>query len=305
MEALKTTKKILKNFVITLIALIFIFPLIATIADSFLSINEVNETYKYVLNKTNGENNFGNNAQISGNDSDKDKEKKVSIKLIPNQISIEQYYQTLIENYDYIKMFWNSVKISLLISILTFLVAFPQSYAFAKIKFKGSNLIFFIYIIVMMMPFQVTLLPNYLLLRWMNLLNTHKALILPAAFSPFGVFLLTQFMKYVPNDTIDSFKLESNSILRLFYHIIAPAVKPGIIALLVLVFAESWNMVEQPLIFLKDEFLYPLSLALNGSTLSNTLGAPFAGAVLYVIPIITLYFYFEEEIIAGFSNWKF
>lgn len=290
--------KILKNLAITLIATLFIFPLIATIADSFMSINEVNDVYKYALNNKSDDNTVNKPETSTG-------DKKVSIQLIPNQISIEQYYQTLIENYDYIKMFWNSVKISLLISFLTFIVAFPQSYVFAKIKFKGRSLIFFIYVIVMMMPFQVTLLPNYLLLRWMNLLNSHSALILPAAFSPFGVFLLTQFMRYVPSDTVDSYKLESNSIFGLFYYIIIPAVKPGIIALLVLVFAESWNMVEQPLIFLQDEFLYPLSLSLNSTILNKSLGAPFAGAVLYVIPIITLYFYFEEEIIAGFSNWKF
>lgn len=302
MDIMKKARKILKNSIITLIAIIFIFPLIATVADSFMSIGEVNEVYKHVINKKDEDENNGLTSNTGGTSEDK----KVSVRLIPNQISIEQYYQTLIENYDYIKMFWNSVKISLLISVLTFIIAFPQSYVFAKVKFKGRNLIFFIYIIVMMMPFQVTLLPNYLLLRWMNLLNTHSSLILPAAFSPFGVFLLTQFMRYVPNETVDSFKLESNSIFGLFFHIIIPAVKPGIIALLVLVFAESWNMVEQPLIFLQDEFLYPLSLALNSSSvLSNSLGAPFAGAVLYVIPIITLYFYFEEEIIAGFSNWKF
>ncbi|MCL2323352.1 MAG: carbohydrate ABC transporter permease [Oscillospiraceae bacterium] len=300
MAIFKKIKLILKNTLITIIAIVFIFPLIATVADSFMSIDEVNNDYRLVLNKTDD---IGNSLFQS--DSGSNKEERVSIQIIPDKISIEQYYQTLIENFDYIKMFWNSVKISVLISLLTFIIAFPQSYVFAKVKFKGSSLVFFIYIIVMMMPFQVTLLPNYLLLRFMNLLNTHSALILPAAFSPFGVFLLTQFMRYVPNETIESFKLESNSLFRLFSHIIIPAVKPGIIALFVLVFAESWNMVEQPLIFLTDEFLYPLSLALNGTRLSNSLGAPFAGAVLYVIPIITLYFYFEEEIIAGFSNWKF
>ncbi len=300
MKALIFIRNMVKNIFILIIAGMFIFPLIATIADSFMSTNEVKSIYKNVIKKPESI-----DKMLEENQNNEGADDKVSISLIPNQISFEQYYETLIENYDYIKMFWNSVKLSLIISFFTLIVAFPQSYVFAKIKFKGKNLIFFIYIIVMMMPFQVTLLPNYLLLRFMNLLNTHRALIFPAIFSPFGVFLLTQFMRYVPNETIDSFKLESNSIIGLFYHIIAPAVKPGIIALLVLVFAESWNMVEQPLIFLKDDFLYPLSLALNGSTLNNSLGAPFAGAVLYVIPILALYFYFEEEIIAGFSNWKF
>lgn len=293
-------RKYIAIIAITAIAFIYIFPLIATITNSFMSNFEINDRYGKLLNKSNKtQSEMIKDAKKEGSNDN------ISIGFIPRVIDVEQYYETLIEKYDYISMFWNSVKIALIIAIGSLIFAFPQAYIFAKIPFRFSNAIFFTYIIVMLMPFQVTLLPNYILLKGLNLLNTHWALILPAIFSPFGVFLLTQFMRYVPNDVVESYRLESNSVIGLYTKIIAPMAKPGIIALLVLTFAESWNMVEQPLIFLKDEYLYPLSLALNSPNLQSQLQSPFAGAVIYVIPIIVLYFYFEEEIIQGFGNWKF
>lgn len=108
-------------------------------------------------------------------------------------------------------------------------------------------------------------------------------------------------MKFIPDELIESFLLESNSVLALFSKVVIPQVKTGITALTVLTFAENWNMVEQPLIFLEDRFKHPLSLALNSIIQSSTHVA-FAGSVIFMLPIIILYFHFEESIISGLNN---
>jgi len=135
-------------------------------------------------------------------------------------------------------------------------------------------------------------------------LDSHFAIILPGIFAPFGVFLLRQFMKYIADEYIEAVVLESNSVKDILAIAVVPAVKPGIIALIVLTFADNWNMVEQPLVLLQDSLKYPLSIALN-SVVQEAGSIAFAGSVIYMIPIIILYFYFEEHIIAGLTNAKF
>jgi len=201
-------------------------------------------------------------------------------------------------------MFWNSFKLTFIIASVHTVVAVLAAYVFAKVNFKGRDTIFFIYIVVMMMPFQVTLLPVYIQARLLNIYDTWLAIILPGIFAPFGVFLMRQFIKYIPDEFLEAVALKSNSVLDLFRIAVIPAAKPGIIALMVLNFAENWNMVEQPIILLEDQLKYPLSIALN-SIIERSTNIAFAGSVVYMIPIIILYFYFEEYIISGLTSMKF
>lgn len=275
-------KRILLNLTIVVLALLFLMPVFATITNSFMSQKEI--IYRY------------ENLNSSQSNS-------IDFSFIPNKVTISQYYNLLIDKFDYLNMFWNSMEYSISITLLTILFAIPAAYVFAKINFKFKNLIFFIYIIVMMMPFQVTLLPNYIQLKMLNLLNKKIGLILPAIFSPFGVFLLKQFMTYIPDEYIEEVVLESDSIFHILIYAVIPSVKPGIVSLTVLAFAESWNMVEQPLIFLNDSIKQPLSLALS-NIIASTINISFSASVLYLIPIIIIYSYFEENIIEGLSKYK-
>jgi len=176
-----------------------------------------------------------------------------SIRLIPQLISIEQHYILLIEKYEYLNKFWISIKLGVVITFLHTIIATITGYVFAKIEFKFRESLFFIFIIVMMMPFQVNLLPNYILAKKIGILYTDYAIILPAIFAPFGFFFMRQTIKYISDEYIEVVLLESNKVIDILLVTIIPYSKPGIISLIVLTFADTWNMVEQPLVLLKDK----------------------------------------------------
>ena len=270
--------KYLVPAIIIIPSVLFLFPVLASIAGSFMTATEISSR-------------FSGTAEYS-------------ITLVPSRITLNQYYELLIEKFKYLNMFWNSFKLTLIITVLHVIIAIPTAYVFAKISFKGRDVLFFVYIVVMMMPFQVTLLPVYLQARFLKIYDTWLAIILPGIFTPFGVFLMRQFMKFIPDEFLEAAVLESNSIWDLFRVAVLPVSRPGIIALSVLTFAENWNMVEQPLILLEDNLRHPLSIALN-SIVKQSSSVAFAGSVLYMAPVIILYSYFEEQIISGFGKMKF
>ena len=223
---------------------------------------------------------------------------KLSFKLIPDKVDIIQYYTIFIKNPLYLMMFWNSVIITLPIMVGQMIVASLAAFAFSKLRFPFRNTIFFIYIIVMMMPFQVTLVPNYITLDALNLLGTFQAIILPGVFSTFGVFLLKQFMTYLPDAYFEAGKIDGAGYLRIFSRIILPQCKGALASLAILVFIDNWNMVEQPLIFLENEMMHPLSIFL-GSINQQEISIAFACGFLYMIPTILIFLYFENDFIEG------
>lgn len=276
---MKALRKTLKLMIITFILILFLIPIMLTVINSFIGTKELQELYY-------------NNAN------------KVTLSFIPTKITIVQYYTLLIEKFKYLKMFWNSVLISTSITFLHTIVAIISAYVFAKVKFKGRDKLFIVYIIVMMMPYQVLLLPNYIQARFFNIYDTYWSIILPGVFAPFGVFLLRQYMKYIPDELIEAVALDSSSIFQVIFHVVIPYIKPGIIALMVLTFTEAWNMVEQPLVMLENELKYPLSVAFN-SIINEGKDVAFAGSVLFIIPIIILFLFFEEHIVEGLQKTKY
>ena len=161
---------------------------------------------------------------------------------------------------------------------------------------------FYLYIIVMMMPFQVTLLPQYIASREFNIYDTHLALILPGIFAPFAVFLLTQMIKSLPNELIEAARLDTGSTWKILAYILIPAIKPGIICTWVLVFTEHWNAVPEPLVLLETRELYPLAVMLNSITAESLLG--FAATVLFFLAPLLLFLYFETEIMEGLGEYR-
>ena len=197
-----------------------------------------------------------------------------ALRLIPYEATLSGYFNLLFASQTYISTFWNSLLIALAITLSQTLFALVAAFTLAKFRFRGKRLVLYLYVIMMMMPFQVTLLPNYLMARWMNLYNTWWTLLLPGAFTPFSVFLLYQFIrKSLPDEVVEA---------------------------AVLAFADGWNMVEQPMILLRDEWRYPLSLVVSNH--SDSLSVSFAGAVLYVLPMVLVYFAVEDELIQGVSR---
>jgi len=276
-------KKIITYILLIIISAVMIFPVIFMAANSFMDENEVLQTYSVF------------------NDSSEDENREIEFikfRLIPRMATLMQYYHTLLRDPTFLIMFWNSVFITVPILILQIIVSVIGGYAFAKFKFPFRDQIFFMFIIVMLMPYQVTLVPNYIILNKLNLLGSYLAIILPGAFSTFGVFLLRQFMISIPDEYSEAAKVDGAGYIKIFSKVIVPQCKGGIASLAILSFIDNWNMVEQPLIFLKDSYKYPMSIFL--SYINQTqLGIAFACGILYMLPAVLIFLYGEEYLIKG------
>ncbi|WP_036698412.1 carbohydrate ABC transporter permease [Paenibacillus taiwanensis] len=266
------------------IAVILLFPIVITFTNSLMTEREIEINYGMIgfLGET-------TSANVN---------RMVNIKLIPDQVSLEQYGQLLIYTPKYLAMFWNSVFLVVPIIAGQTVIAALAAYAFSKLKFRGRDIWFLIYVLTMLMPFQVTLVPNYIMADQLGILNSSKAILLPAIFSAFGVFMLRQFMLHIPYAYIEAAKIDGAGHMRIFLTIIMPLMKPGIAGLVVLLFVDYWNMVEQPLIFLEDPFKQPLSVFLSKVN-DGERGIAFAASMLYMAPMVLLFLYAESHFIRG------
>lgn len=277
--------KLFQRFGLTLVmgtvAALFLFPIVITFTNSFMTAQEIDINYGPIgqMNEATGKNLFGN------------------LKWLPDQVSMEQYGKVLMGSSNYLTMFWNSVFLVIPIIAGQTLVSAFAAYAFSKLQFRGRDRWFLVYVMTMLMPFQVTLVPNYIMADKLGLLNSPNAIIWPGIFAAFGVFMLRQFMLHIPYAYIEAAKMDGAGHLRIFFTIIVPMVKPGLAALVVLLFVDYWNMVEQPLIFLDDPFRQPLSVYL--SRINDEPGIAFAASVLYMTPMVLLFLYAETYFIKG------
>ncbi len=275
-------KRFAKYLIIICVSGALLFPVIYMLSNSFMSSHEVMQNYSAISEK----------AVEEG------EKPELTFSLIPDEVSFMQYYNVLLRKPRFLFMFWNSVAVTLPIMLGQIIVATMAAYAFAKLKFPFSDRIFFLYIIVMMMPFQVTLVPNYIILDKINLMGTYWAIILPGVFSTFGVFLLRQFMINIPDDYCEAAKIDGAGYWRAFSSILLPQCKGATASLAILVFIDNWNMVEQPLIFLKDETMHPLSIFLSRIN-SQEIGIAFACGILYMVPTLLIFLYGENYLIEG------
>lgn len=273
---MKKTRFMLKYALLVCITLIFLFPVVYMLASSVMPLSEISNT----LNFSEGH--------------------YVELNLIPESFSLDQFYQVFFRRPEYLIKFWNSVIITFPVVAGQVIVASLAAFAFAKLEFSGRNKLFFIYIILLILPLQVTLVPNYIVLDYMNLLNSFLAIILPGTFTAFGICLLRQSIRYVPNESIEAARVDGASYIKIFIKIILPQIKGGLVTLILLTFIDNWNVVEQPLIYFSDKGKYPLSVAL--STISSTdNGIVFACGVMFMMPALLIYFIGEKEFNSPFS----
>ena len=289
-----TKRKRIFNIIIAVFigfsALLFIMPTVLTIANSFMTANEISANYGAMLsNMTTEKKSF-----ISEN---------VNLKFIPDKATLSQYRDVLFKNPEYLFKFWNSIILTVPITIFQLAVAIITSYGFSRYN-KFKNLIFFVYIILMLMPYQVTLVPNYLVADKFGLLNTRWAIILPGIFSPFSVFLLTKVMRRIPISYVEAAKLDGANEWQIMTQIYVPMCKSALMSIGMLVFIDYWNMVEQPMILITDpdavSALHPLSVFLSQIN-SGDIGLAFAVGTVYMIPTILMFLYGEDYLVEGIT----
>ena len=268
-------------------AILFLMPIILTITNSFMSATEISANYGSVFATSES----GGKVYIS---------EKVNLKFIPDMVSFSQYITVLFKSPDYLLKFWNSVVLVGPIVVFQLLVASLASFGFARYSGKLRQIIFFSYIILMLMPYQVTLVPNYLVADWLNILDTYWAIWLPGIFSPFAVYLLTKFMKRIPNSVVEAAQIDGAGEWQIYRRICMPLCKGALCSAAILVFIDYWNMVEQPLILLTDQETHPLSVFLSKIN-KGEIGLAFAVATIYMVPSLLVFLYGEEYLVEGIT----
>ena len=212
------------------------------------------------------------------------------------------FFRLLFYTPEFFTVFWNSMKIVFLILIGQLLIGVPAAWAFASFRFRGKNLLFLLYVCLMLLPFQVTMLPSYLVLSSLHLINTLAAVILPAVFSTFPVFLVYRSFSSIPRELLEAARMDGATEGRIFLEIGVPLGSSGIMSSLVLGFLDYWNMMEQPLAFLQDKTLWPLSLYLPEIEIAYA-GIALAASVITLIPALFVFMlgqdYLEQGIAAS------
>ena len=284
-------KRYFSRGVLTLLAfafaILFLLPTVLTITNSFMTQSEITANYGQIFqNASSGAKSF-----IA---------KTINLKFIPDKVSFSQYFTVLLKSPDYLLKFWNSVILVVPIVLAQLMVASIAAYGFTRWRGRVRDGIFFAYVILMLMPYQVTLVPNYLVSDWLGILNTRWAIILPGAFAPFSVFLLTKFMRRIPKSLIESAKLDGAGEWQIFWNICLPQCRSALYSIAILVFIDYWNMVEQPLILLPNADMQPLSVYLSKIN-AGEIGVAFAVAVIYMIPGLLLFLHGEAYLVEGIA----
>ncbi|MCI8536153.1 MAG: carbohydrate ABC transporter permease [Hungatella sp.] len=223
---------------------------------------------------------------------------KVRITLLPSYLSLDALEELLIRSPGFFVMFWNSCIQVLPMLLGQLLVGMPAAWAFARFEFVGRRWLFGIYVILMVLPFQVTQVSNYLVLDQTGLLNTHFALIMPGIWSTLPVFIMTKSFETVPKVLMEAAYLDGAGEFYTFLHIGVPLGYPGIVTALLLSFVDGWNALEQPITYLKDKTLWPISLYLPDIARDKAAVAFAAALITCLLPIL-VYLNCQEELEQG------
>lgn len=261
---MKWRKSIPIYVILYALGLIMILPVLMMVLNSLMGPQEMKEAYGAVL---------GGNME------------KLSARLLPVYPTLKPYVELLLDSPDFFVMFWNSVKQVLSILLGQTIVGTMAAWAFARYEFRGRKPLFLLYMILMVMPFQVTMVSSYLVLSKLALLDTHLAVIFPAIFSTFPVFIMEKFFRAIPREVFEAARMDGAGEFICFLRIGIPLGSPGIIAALILNFLEYWNGMEAPMTFLRTKSKLPLSLYLPEIT-TEQMSVAFAASVVMLLPAV-------------------
>lgn len=274
-------KKMIRGVFLSAFALFAVSPVIFLLAGTFMGNQEIIECISPV---------FMDGGGYAG------------WRLVPQYPTLGNVVELLLDSPEFFKMFWNSAKITVFILAGQLIFGMPAAWGMARYDFKGKKLIYTFYIVMMMMPFQVTMLSEYLVLDRLHLMDTSAAVILPGIFSTFSVFIMYRFFRGIPESIMDAARIDGAGELQIFVAVGIPLGSSGIISALVLSFLECYSMIEQPMTFLKTKSLWPLSLFLPEVSSSNagfSMCASFAALLPAVFVFLIGQDYLEQGIAAS------
>lgn len=259
--------------------LTMVFPLFVLAADSLMGRQELTEKFGPVLSGAEGMAEFA---------------------LFPMYPTLRAYISLLLDSPEFFTAFWNSVFQTAMVLAGQMLTALPAAWAFAVYRFPGKSVLWYLYMLLMVLPFQVTMVSGYLVLNAAGLMDTHWAVILPGIFGTLPVFILRKTFAAIPGEMLEAARVDGAGDFRLFLYVGIPLGKSGIFSIMILGFLEYWNAVEQPLTFLKTQSLKPLSLYLPQITASEA-SVSFAASVVMLLPALLLFFFGQEYLEQGIA----
>ena len=218
--------------------------------------------------------------------------------ILPSWPTLQPLAELLLDTPQFFSVFWNTCLLAFAQIAGQLVVAAPASWAFAKLRFAGRRFLLLGYIALMVLPFQVLMVPNYLIATRLGIYDTPLSVILPGVFSAFPVFIMTRSFQDVPNELLEAAKLDGATAWQIFWKIGVPLGYAGIFAALVLNFIEGWNAVEQPLLCLKSQSNWPLSMYMNDIVTDN-LGIAMAASLLSLIPAMLVFLYGQTYLELG------
>lgn len=274
---MKKHRKKLLYIPIMLVGLLMLLPLCLMVTNSFLGVREIQEVYGIVLEESGEE---------------------FSFRILPQYFTLRPYVELLLDSLDFFVMFWNSSRQVFPILLGQIVIGMPAAWAFARFQFRGRRRLFFGYMVLMILPFQVTMVSNYILLSKLSLMDTHLGLIVSGIFSTFPVFLMEKFFKALPEAMLDAARVDGASELQIFIKLGMPLGMPGMMSAVILCFLEYWNAIEAPMTFLKTKAKFPLSLYLPNIT-TDQLSSSFAASIVMMIPAVLIFLWGRDYLQQG------
>ena len=224
------------------------------------------------------------------------------IQWIPRHPTL-QSYRKVFSLFPFGKAILNSLFVSITFTVITVLSSSMAAFAIAKIRFKGAGVFFRMYLMSMMIPTQITLIPLFIIMSRLNLTNTYTSVISPSIFSAFSIFLLVQNLRSLPDDFMEAARIDGASLWTAFFRVIMPMEKPVLATLVITTFMGAWNDYLWPLVMLSDKNKMTLTLALN--TLNGQYGTEYnvlmAGCLISMIPIIVVYIIAQTQMKQGIT----
>jgi multiple sugar transport system permease protein len=277
MEIVHLIKRNLAFVFLAVCSLFVLLPLWMVLSGSFMGAKEIGTNLSPVLSNTEG---------------------KAFWPIIPQYPTLRPYVELLLDSPAFFRMFWNSCKQVLPALGGQLLIAVPAAWAFAMYDFPWKRTLFTIYIGLMIMPFQVTMVSGYLVLDRLHLLNTHFAIIMPAIFSTFPVFIMMKFFSSIPYSLIEAAEIDGANEWHIFTKIGVPMGASGIMSAVILGFLEQWNAIEPPLTYLSDKSIWPLSLYLPNIA-EDKAGVSLAASAVMMAPALLIFFYGQSYLEQG------
>ena len=221
--------------------------------------------------------------------------------FLPNQPTLANLIELLLDTPQFFVMFWNTAGQVFPQVAGQLLAGAPAAWALSRLRFRGRGAVRVLYIVLMLLPFQVTMVPSYLVLSRLSLLDTPWAVILPGVFATFPVFIMMRGFDAVPRPLLEAAAIDGAGQLQTFFHIGLPLGLPGILAALTLNFLDGWNAIEQPMTFLKNQALWPLSLYLSSVNIQK-LGVAMAASLAMLLPAALIFRFGQPYLELGLAE---